>query len=258
MPKRGNGIMLIKLAAEVGGRIVRLKVLLVDDRTLFRKGLQGFLQSNGIEVAGTARDGPEALEKAGLLEPDVILMNITGSGQIGLETIRRMKAENPAVKVIVFADSDENLMAAVQSGACGYLLTSIEGDELLQKLAALERGEVTFSPGLAVKVLEGIARLTAEKGQGVQAMEQIQTGLTAENNEVVQLTARQKEILGLAAQGLTYRKIGEALGLKERTVKYHMEQIMKRLRLKKREQVIAYAIKREQLYQQDSGGMGHE
>ena len=122
--------------------IDRLKVLLVDDRTLFREGLQGFLQAKGIEVAGTARDGPEALEQAGLLKPEVILINITRFGQGGLETIRRVREENPAVKIVVLAESDEDLIEAVQSGACGCLLTSIEGEELLRKLLTLERGEV--------------------------------------------------------------------------------------------------------------------
>lgn len=144
-----------------------MNVILVDNRVLFLEGLQNLLQSNGICVVGTALSGTEAVKKTRLLGPDVVLMDVTGTGQERLAAIRRIRAENPAVKIIVFADSDENLMAAVQSGACGYLLTSIEGEELLQKLGDLERGEVPFSPGLTVKVLEGIARLSAEKGQNI-------------------------------------------------------------------------------------------
>ena len=256
--------------------IIRLKVLLVDDRTLFREGLQGFLQANGIEVAGTARDGTEALEQAGLLKPEVILINITRSGQIGLETIRRVKAENPAVKIVVLAESDEELIEAVRSGACGYLLTSIKGEELLQKLLALERGEVPFSPGLTARVLEKFARRAVEaaekerglpvaeakkkeqavdatakeqrtpgagQGQVPPVAESGRAGPAAGEGEALPLTARQKEILDLVGRGLTYREAGEALGLKERTVKYHMEQIKKSLQLKKREQVIAYALR---------------
>lgn len=228
-----------------------MKVLLVDDHTLFREGLQSILQSGGIEVAGTARDGPEALDQARLLEPDVILMNITGSGRSGLEIIRLIKAENPAVKIVVLAGSDEDLIRAVQSGACGYLLTNIEGGELLQKMGDLERGEVPFSPGLTARVLEGIARLAAEKEQGVPPAERARAATEvkqeqiapAEEGEAAQLTARQKEILGLAARGLTYRDVGEALGIKERTVKYHMEQIMKQLRLKSKGQVLAHVLR---------------
>jgi two-component system NarL family response regulator len=225
-----------------------MNVLLVDNRVLFLEGLQSLLQSNGIEVAGTALSGTEALEKTRLLSPDVVLMDVTGTGQERLAAIRRIRAENPTVKIIVFADSDENLMAAVQSGACGYLLTNIQGGELLQKLGELERGEVPFSPGLTVKVLEGIARLAAEKGQYIPVaepertvgVEQIQASPAKE--ETTPLTVRQKEILDLVAKGLTYRDVGESLGIKECTVKYHMEKIMKRLRLKKREQVVACAL----------------
>ncbi len=140
-----------------------MNVLLVDSRVLFLDGLKSILQANGISVAGMALSGPEALEKARLLSPDVILMDVTGTGKDRLETIRRIRGENPAIKIVVLADGDENLMAAVQNGACGYLFTSIEGKELLQKLGSLERGEVPFSSGLTAKVLEGIARLEAEK-----------------------------------------------------------------------------------------------
>ncbi len=228
-----------------------MRVLLVDNRALFLEGLQSLLQSNGIEVAGTALSGPEALEKTRLLGPDVVLMDVTGAGRERLAAIRRIRAENPAIKIIVFADSDENLMATLQSGACGYLLTSIEGGELLKKLGGLERGEVPFSSGLTAMVLEGIARLAAEKEQSVPPAEQEQAAAAvkqgqatpAEEEEAAQLTARQKEILDLVAWGLTYREAGKALGLKERTVKYHMEKIMKRLRLKSKEQVIAYVLR---------------
>lgn len=241
-----------------------MNVLLVDNRVLFLEGLQSLLRSNEIEVAGTALSGTEALEKTRLLGPDVVLMDITGTGQDRLEAIRRIRAENPAVKIIVFADSDENLMAAVQSGACGYLLTSIESRELLQKLSGLERGEVPFSPGLTVKVLEGIARLAAEKEQNIPAaepertaaVEQIQA--TPSKEETTPLTVRQKEILDLVAKGLTYRDVGETLGIKERTVKYHMAKIMKQTHLHKRQQVIANALKRERVYLQENGGKNHE
>lgn len=212
-----------------------MRVLLVGEHILFLEGLQSLLQSNGIEVAGTARDGTEALEKARLLGPDVLLINITRSGRGGLDTVRQVKAEVPAVKTIILDDSDENLIAAVQSGACGYLLTNIQGDELLQKLLALEQGEAPFSPGLTARVVEGFALQAAEKDQAVAAAEKGRAG---------QLTARQNEVLALVARGMTYREAGAALGLTERTVKYHMGRIMKLLRLKKREQVIAYVLQK--------------
>lgn len=211
-----------------------MRVLLVDEHVLFREGLQSLLQAKGIEVVGTARDGAQALEKARLLEPDVILMNITRVGRGGLETIRRLKTEIPTVKIIILADSAEHLLEAVRSGAFGYLLTDIEGNELLQKLLSLERGEAPLSPGLTARILEGFA----------QAAETGQAGQSAGKEEIGLLTPRQDEVLALVARGLTYREAGEALGLKERTVKYHMGKIMKQLHLKKREEAVAYVLRR--------------
>lgn len=139
-----------------------MRVLLIGEQALYLGGLRSLLQSNGIEVAGTARYEAEALEKARFLQPEVVLMNISGIGRGGMEVIRRLKAEISEVKIIILADSDENLLEAVKCGACGYLLTSIEGDGLLQKLLALERGEAPLSPGLTARILEGFVQ-AAEK-----------------------------------------------------------------------------------------------
>lgn len=225
-----------------------MRILLIDENFLLREGLKHLLQSNGIEVAGTFRDGTEALEKARFLKPDVILMNITRVGQGGLETIRRLKAEIPSVKIIILADSDDNLLEAVRSGAFGYLLTNIEGNELLQKLLSLERGEAPFSPGLTARILEGFAQ-TAEKEQAAHGPVKEQAGRLVEMMEKEKhgvLTARQVEVLRMVAQGLTYREAGEALGLTERTIKYHMGKIIKELHLQKREQAVAYVLQKNE------------
>ncbi len=115
-----------------------MKVLLVDNRTLFMQGLQSILQSDGIEVVGTALNGEEALVKARLLKPDVIILNIIGDGNGSPETINSITKEIPAARIIVFADGEESLRMAAQSGASGYLLSDIKGDELLKKLHGLE------------------------------------------------------------------------------------------------------------------------
>jgi len=219
-----------------------MRVVLIDEHVLFREGLQSLLPANGIEVAGTARGGTEALELVRRVKPDVVLMNIAGAGPVGLTTIRRLKAKIPPVKVVVLADSDADLLAAVRNGACGYLTTGITGKELCQKLLALERGEAPFSPGLTSRLLEGFAQ-AAEQECGTATTEGTATGPAAEA-ATERLTARQKEILELVAQGMTYREAGAALGLTERTVKYHMGNIMRMLRLKKREQVIAHMLRR--------------
>ena len=115
-----------------------MKVLLVDNRTLFLQGLRSILQSGGIEVVGMAVSGGEALAKARMLKPDVIILNISGDGRDSPGIISRINIEIPAARIIVFADGEESLSTAIHEGASGFLLTEIAGDELLKKLHGLE------------------------------------------------------------------------------------------------------------------------
>jgi two-component system NarL family response regulator len=121
-----------------------MRVLLVDNRTLFLQGLQSILQAGGIDVVGIALNVQEALVKAGLLEPDVVILNISGASRKSAATIRRIARVIPAARIIVFADGEENLKAAVKSGASGFLLSEIEGDELLNKLHGMEMRAVKY------------------------------------------------------------------------------------------------------------------
>lgn len=210
-----------------------MKVLLVDDHPLFLEGLQNLLTARGIEVVGTAGDGLEALEKARVLRPDVILMDVQMPRCDGLAATRLIKAEFPEVKVVMLtvSEEDEDLFEAIKSGASGYLLKSLDAREFFELLSGLERGEAPLSPGLAGKILEEFARSAAGAGPASEA------------GKVAELTPRQMEILTLVAQGLTYKEVGEALCLSERTVKYHMGEILNRLHLENRAQVIAYAAR---------------
>ncbi len=117
-----------------------MKVLLVDNRTLFLQALRSILQSSGIDVVGMALEGEEALAKARLLKPDIIILNISGDGRDSLKTMRRVNSEIPEVRFIGFADSAENLRAAVRRGASGYLLNEVRSHELLNKLHEMETG----------------------------------------------------------------------------------------------------------------------
>ena len=205
---------------------------MVDDHPLFLEGLKTLLTLRGIEVVGMARDGMEALEKARALQPEVVLMDIQMPRLNGLEATRLVKAALPNVKVVMLtmADDDENLFAAIKSGACGYLLKTEDTDKFFDLLLGLIRKEVPLSPGLAGRVLEEFAR----KG-GLEA-----SPSRPEEKEQV-LTPRQIEVLTLVAQGLTYKEVGAKLFLSERTIKYHMGEIIERLHLDNRQQVIEYA-----------------
>ena len=208
-----------------------MKVLLVDDHPLFLDGLKNLLTSRGVQVVGCARDGLEALDKARTLHPEVILMDIHMPQLDGLAALRLIKAELPEVKIVMLTMSaeDEDLFEAIKSGACGYLLKTQDTDEFFALLQDVARGEVALSPGLAARILSEFGR-QAGAAPATEGKEQR-----------ADLSTREIEVLTLVARGLTYKEVGAKLCLAERTVKYHMGEIIARLHLENRAQVIEYA-----------------
>jgi two-component system NarL family response regulator len=209
-----------------------MRVLLADDHPLFLDGLKNLLTLRGMEVVGTARDGIDVLEKARALKPEVILMDIQMPHLDGLAATRVLKAEQPDIRVVMLtmSENEEDLFEAIKCGACGYILKAEETDNFFEILSGLMRGEVPLSPSLAGRVLKEFAR----QSEAIGTIEK-----RAGKEEV--LTPRQVEVLTLVAQGLTYKEVGVKLFLSERTVKYHMGQIIERLQLENRRQVIEYA-----------------
>jgi len=210
------------------GNKIEMRLMLVDDHLIFLEGLQYLLGTYGIEIAGTAGNGREALEKARALKPDIILMDIKMPGLSGLDALKLIKAEMPDIKVVMLTTSeeDEDLFNAVKCGASGYLLKNTNAKELVGILSDIEKGEASFHPELAAKLLKEFRSRDTEK--------------TMQNEE---LTMRQLEVLELVAKGIIYKEVGEKLGLSERTVKYHMAKILEQLHLENRAQVIAYAAR---------------
>jgi two-component system NarL family response regulator len=215
-----------------------MKVLLVDDNRLMLEGLQNLLEVHNIQVAGLAENGLEALALARALKPDVILMDIRMPVCDGLAATRLIKAEMPEMKIIILTTSTEerDLFEAIKSGACGYLLKSMETGELVEALEQAQEGIPPFSPGLAARLLAEFARL-AGSPEAVSPSEQTNPSATTPNGN---LTARQTEVLDLIAQGLSYKEAGVRLNLSPRTIKYHMTEIMNQLHLENRAQVLAY------------------
>jgi len=208
-----------------------MRVLLVDDHPLFLDGLKNLLTARGVQVIGTAHDGLEALEKARSLHPEVILMDIQMPGCDGLAATRLIQAEMPGIKIVMLTMSseDEDLFAAIQSGARGYLLKTLDTEEFVARLMELERGEPPLSPGLAARILQHFG----PQSTAVRAPEERPAGEP--------LTSREAEVLTLVAQGLTYKEVGAKLHLGERTIEYHMSEIIARLQLANRAQVLDYA-----------------
>lgn len=208
-----------------------MKVLLVDDHPLFLAGLRNLLTAHGVEVLGTARDGLDALEQARALRPEVILLDIQMPQLNGLAALRLIKAEFPEMRVVMLTMSAEeaDLFEAIKSGACGYLLKTQDTDEFFALLQDAADGKVALSAELAARVLQEFSR-------------QANTVSSPEDKALhAGLSPREIEVLTLVAQGLTYKEVGAKLALTERTIKYHMGEIVRRLHAENRAQVIAYA-----------------
>ncbi len=209
------------------------RVLLVDDHTLFREGLAGILDAQpDLEVVGQAGDGSEALVKAHKLAPDLVLMDIEMPGCDGLKATQHIKAQLPGVLVIILTvqDDDEMLFQAIRNGADGYVLKSISSREMLELLYGALRGEAAITPALARRMLDEFRRLS-------------QRTLPAPDEQAIWLTPREREVLGLAAQGAMDKEIAEALTITTHTVKRHMSNILTKLHLSSRHEAAQFALR---------------
>lgn len=208
-----------------------MKLMLVDDHALFMEGLCYLLNTYGFEVVCTAASGNEALLQADIHQLDAVLLDIRMPELSGFDTLKRLKARYPAMKVVMLtaSEEDKDIFQAIKFGADGYLLKSTGANELVETLQGLERGETSLSPSLAAHLLSELENHTSQN--------------SADSVQGPQLTPRQLEILQLVAQGVSYKDVGEALGLTERTIKYHMGNIVEILHLENRSQVIAHAAK---------------
>lgn len=209
----------------------RIRVLLVDDHTLFRKGLVSLLQTQeDIEVVGEARNGKEALEKARELMPDLILMDIYMPKYDGLTATKMIKSEMPYVKIVILtvSDSDQSLFEAIKCGAQGYLLKNLEPRELFNMIRSVFRGEAPISSPLAAKILNEFINRNQENQKSPEET----------------LTLREKEVLTLIAEGASNKEIAYKLNISENTVKNHLRNIMEKLHLQNRVQLAVFAVKK--------------
>jgi DNA-binding NarL/FixJ family response regulator len=207
-----------------------MRVLIVDDHELFRDGIRSLLSAEGIEVVGEASDGLEGLEKVRRLQPDIVLLDIMMPRCDGLEATRLIKAEMPDTKIVILTavEEDENIFEAIKSGAQGYLLKSMRGPQFVSLLKGVQRGEAAITSDVAGKILDEFSRRARRLKGG---------------RDVDQLTERETQVLQLLVDGRTNRQIGVALGLSENTIKYHLRNILEKLHLHNRAQVVAYAMR---------------
>jgi DNA-binding NarL/FixJ family response regulator len=201
-----------------------IRVLLADDHDLFREGLAGIIASQpDMQVVGEASDGLEAIVKAGELKPDLVLMDIQMPGCDGLEATRSIKRDLPETTIVVLTvrDEDEKVFEALKNGAQGYLLKNIRSREMLEMLRGAMRGEAAISPALAGRMLEEFRRLSRL--------------VPAEpDEELILLTPREQEVLGLVATRASDKEIAETLCISLNTAKTHMRNILSKLQVNSR------------------------
>jgi DNA-binding NarL/FixJ family response regulator len=212
-----------------------IRLLLVDDQSLFREGLRTLLSVQpDLEVIGEAQDGLQAIEEALRLRPDVILMDLKMPRLDGVGAIRRLSKELPGARVIALTtfDDDEMVFDGLRAGALGYLLKDTPSEKLVEAIRAAARGESFLHPSVAAKVVAEFSRLSVQRPQAAQ--QQLEEPLTE----------RELEVLNLVATGASNREIAAALVIAEGTVKNHLSNILAKLDVRDRTQA---ALKARQI-----------
>jgi DNA-binding NarL/FixJ family response regulator len=207
----------------------KIKVLITDDHPVVREGLSAMLsRERDIEVVGEAKDGKEAVTKAGTLRPDIILMDLRMPEMDGVEAMQRIKTDYPDIQFIVLTtyDNDEYIFKGIEAGARAYLLKDAPRDELFRAIRAVSRGESLIEPAVASKVLDRLAELSRQ----------------VTTPEV--LSEREIEVLALIAHGSSNKIIADALNIGQSTVKTHIQSIFHKLEVNDRTEAVTVAVRK--------------
>jgi DNA-binding NarL/FixJ family response regulator len=209
----------------------RLRILLVDDHDLFRAGLRNLLEEQGLEIAGEAGDGAEAVDLVREIAPEVVLMDLNMPRMTGVEATRKIITTAPLTRVVVLtiSDRDDDIMDAILAGACGYLLKDASIDDLLRGIRAAAVGESLVSPYIAAKVLQRV-RATNPSPDAEQTIR-------------TELSDREIDVLKLIASGKDNADIARELMISPKTVKNHISNILVKLQIDNRIQAAVYAVR---------------
>ena len=212
-----------------------IRVLVVDDQELFRRGLVMLLgQDVDIEVVGEADDGVTGTDLAARLAPDVVLLDVRMPRRTGVEACRSIKEQVPSAKIIMLTVSDEegDLYETVKNGASGYLLKDSSIEKVAQAIRVVHDGQSLISPSMAVKLIDEFKQMSKPENKQVSGL---------------RLTDRELEVLRLVAKGLNNRVIAKQLFISENTVKNHIRNILEKLQLHSRMEAVMYAVREKLL-----------
>lgn len=209
---------------------VKLRIVIIDDHTLFREGLQSLLSRHGIEVVASISDGREGIRQVRELKPDIVLLDVRMPGMSGLEVLKQLqqiRRESPVVMLTTSGD-ERDLVEALRSGAKGYLLKDMEPDDVVAALREIVGGETVVAPNLA--------QVLAKVDKGEYPLE-------AEPSPLDNLTPRENQILSLLAEGQSNKVIARNLGISDGTVKLHVKSILRKLDIHSRVEAAVIAVK---------------
>ena len=214
-------------------RSTPIRILLVDDHAMVRRGMRDFLAlHDDLEVVGEAADGAAAIEQASALQPDVVVMDLLMPGVDGIEATAQIKARHPDTEIVAITSfvEEARIVAALEAGASGFLLKDAEADELAAAIRAAADGEVHLDPAVA-----GIVARRMRSGAAG-------TGIGSGADVLGRLTSRERDVLGGVARGLSNRSIAGELGITERTARTHVSNILAKLELSSRTQAALLAV----------------
>lgn len=208
-------------------------VLVVDDAPLFQAGISAALENAGFEIVGQAQDAMTAVSKARQVRPDVVILDVLMPGLSGLEVLDKIVDSAPGTKVVLLtaSESEEDLLAAIKSGASGYVVKDTPLPQLVSNIRDVVSGGSVISPHMASKLFANVRQLLRHRD------------IVAGRRPT--LTGREVEVLQLVAQGMTSREIGEKLFISENTVKNHVRNILDKLGLHSRNEAVMYALRED-------------
>ena len=205
-----------------------IRVFLLDDHEIVRRGLRDLLESAGMDVVGDAGTVAHALARIPALRPDVCVLDARLPDGSGIDVCREVRSRDPSIRALILTsyDDDEALFAAIMAGAAGYVLKQVGGNELVEGIRNVAAGNSMLDPVVTARVLE-----------------RIRSGVAEQPDELSELTDQERKILELIAEGLTNRQIGQRMFLSEKTIKNYVSNVLAKLGLERRTQAAVLAAK---------------